>query len=34
MLFMARSDLWDWKCCDEKHYGDVVLRIVRIIMIE
>ena len=32
--FMARCDLWDWKCCDEKLYGGVVLCMVRVRMIE
>ena len=34
MPFMARCDVWDWKCCDDKLYGGVVLRMVRIIMIK
>ena len=32
--FMARCELWDWKCYDEKFCADVVLSIVRMIMIE
>ena len=33
MSFMARCDILDWKCCDEKLYGDAVLSIVRVIRI-
>ena len=32
--FMAMCDFWGLKYCDEKLYGDVVLRIVRVITIE
>ena len=32
--FMAMCDLRDWKYCDEKIYGGIVLSIVRIIMME
>ena len=34
MPSLAWYDLCDWKCCDEKLYGDVLLNNVRIIMIE
>ena len=34
MPFMAMCDLCDWKYCDVKLYGDIVLIMVRIIIIE
>ena len=32
--FMAMYELWGWKYCNEKLYGDVVLIMVRIEMVE
>ena len=34
MPFMAMCDLWDWKYYDVKLYGDVVLRIRRVKIVE
>ena len=30
--FMDRCELWGWEFCDQKHFGDVVLSIVKVII--